>query len=117
MPDVQLSPTVETRDFLTITETADRSRLAVKTLYNWISLGRLRTPRRCLSRRTQGCDSLAYTFEAAVMQEGRKWRGLKAITEGCSFLSSSLAFVAESISVSTIPRDDRRTGARTVKRD
>jgi hypothetical protein len=41
MPDVQISPTVETRDYLNITETADRSRLAVKTLYNWISLGRL----------------------------------------------------------------------------
>ena len=39
MPDVQISPTVETRDYLNITETADRSRLAVKTLYNWISLG------------------------------------------------------------------------------
>ena len=33
MPDVQISPTAETRDYLNITETADRSRLAVKTLY------------------------------------------------------------------------------------
>jgi len=41
MPDVQISPTVETRDYLNIAETADRSRLAVKTLYNWISFGRL----------------------------------------------------------------------------
>ena len=39
MPDVQVSPNLETRDYLNISETANRSRLAVKTIYNWISLG------------------------------------------------------------------------------
>ena len=33
MPDAQVSLSAETRDYLNITETADRSRLAVKTLY------------------------------------------------------------------------------------
>ena len=41
MPDAQIPSTTEARDYLNITETADRSRLAIKTLYNWISLGRL----------------------------------------------------------------------------
>lgn len=41
MLDVQISPNAETRDYLNIAETADRSRLAQKTLYNWISLRRL----------------------------------------------------------------------------
>lgn len=41
MPDVQVPPTLETRDYLNIAETSNRSRLAVKTIYNWISLGRL----------------------------------------------------------------------------
>jgi hypothetical protein len=52
MPDVQVPPTLETRDYLNIAETSNRSRLAVKT-------------------------------------------------EGSSSLSSSTAFVAESISVLT----------------
>ena len=41
MPDVQVFPNPETRDYLNIAETANRSRPAVKTLYNWISRGRL----------------------------------------------------------------------------
>jgi hypothetical protein len=41
MADVQIFPTPETRNYLNIAETANRSCLAVKTLYNWISLGRL----------------------------------------------------------------------------
>jgi hypothetical protein len=41
MPDVQVPSSPETRDYLNISETSNRSRLAVKTIYNWISLGRL----------------------------------------------------------------------------
>jgi hypothetical protein len=32
MPDVQISATTDTREYLNISETADRSRLAQKTL-------------------------------------------------------------------------------------
>ena len=41
MPDTQIFSNPKTGDYLDITETAGRSRLAVKTIYNWISLGRL----------------------------------------------------------------------------
>jgi hypothetical protein len=41
MQDAQIPSTTETRNYLNISKTADRSRLAVKTIYNWISLGRL----------------------------------------------------------------------------
>ena len=34
MPDVQVPPSPETRDYLNISETSNRSRLAVKTIYN-----------------------------------------------------------------------------------
>ena len=60
MPDVQISPTAETRDYLNITETADRSRLAVKTLYNWISLGRLGPREGVCHVGRKFCDSLAH---------------------------------------------------------
>jgi hypothetical protein len=69
MPDVQISPTVETRDYLNITETADRSRLAVKTLYNWISLGRL-GPREGVCHVGRKVVIHWPTFEAAVMRRG-----------------------------------------------
>jgi hypothetical protein len=69
MSDVQISPTVETRDYLNITETADRSRLAVKTLYNWISLGRL-GPREGVCHVGRKVVIHWPTFEAAVMRRG-----------------------------------------------
>ena len=69
MPDVQISPTVETRDYLNITETADRSRLAVKTLSNWISLGRL-GPREGVCHVGRKVVIHWPTFEAAVMRRG-----------------------------------------------
>jgi hypothetical protein len=49
MPDVQIPPSPETRGYLNISETADRSRLAVKTIYNWISLGRLGPAKACVT--------------------------------------------------------------------
>jgi hypothetical protein len=69
LPDVQISPTAETRDYLNITETADRSRLAVKTLYNWISLGRL-GPREGVCHAGRKVVIHWPTFEAAVMRRG-----------------------------------------------
>ena len=71
MPDVQAPPTAETRDYLNIniTETADRSRLAVKTLYNWISLGRL-GPREGVCHVGRKVVIHWPTFEAAVMRRG-----------------------------------------------
>ena len=69
MPDVQISPTAETRDYLNITETADRSRLAVKTLYNWISLGRL-GPREGVCHVGRKVVIHWPKFEAAVMRRG-----------------------------------------------
>jgi hypothetical protein len=69
MPDVQISPTAETREYLNITETADRSRLAVKTLYNWISLGRL-GPREGVCHVGRKVVIHWPTFEAAVMRRG-----------------------------------------------
>lgn len=69
MPYVQISPTAETRDYLNITETADRSRLAVKTLYNWVSLGRL-GPREGVCHVGRKIVIHWPTFEAAVMRRG-----------------------------------------------
>jgi hypothetical protein len=69
MPDVQVSPSPETRDYLNISETADRSRLAVKTIYNWISLGRL-GPREGVCRVGRKVVIHWPTFEAAVMRRG-----------------------------------------------
>jgi hypothetical protein len=69
MPNVQISLTAETRDYLNITETADRSRLAVKTLYNWISLGRL-GPREGVCHVGRKVVIHWPTFEAAVMRRG-----------------------------------------------
>ena len=62
-------PQPETRDYLNITETADRSRLAVKTLYNWISLGRL-GPREGVCHVGRKVVIHWPTFEAAVMRRG-----------------------------------------------
>lgn len=59
MPDAQVSSNIDTRDYLDIPETANRSRLAVKTIYNWKPWP-TRTTRRRLSRRAQGRDSLAH---------------------------------------------------------
>ena len=69
MPDVQISPTVETRDYLNIAETSNRSRLAVKTIYNWISLGRL-GPREGVCHVGRKVVIHWPTFEAAVMRRG-----------------------------------------------
>jgi hypothetical protein len=69
MPDVQVSPSPETRDYLNITETADRSRLAVKTLYNWIGLSRL-GPREGVCHVGRKVVIHWPTFEAAVMRRG-----------------------------------------------
>jgi hypothetical protein len=69
MPDAQVSPSPETRDYLNITETADRSRLAVKTLYNWISLSRL-GPREGVCHVGRKVVIYLPTFEAAVMRRG-----------------------------------------------
>ncbi len=69
MPEVQFSPNAQTRDYLNIPETAERSGLARKTLCNWISLGRL-------GHREGVCHVgrkvLIHwpTFEAAVMRRG-----------------------------------------------
>ena len=69
MPDNHVSTTLETRDYLNITETSNRSRLAVKTICNWISLGRL-GPREGVCH--VGRKVLIHwpTFEAAVMRRG-----------------------------------------------
>ena len=67
MQDVQFTQILETRDYLNITETADRSRLAVKTLYNWISLGRL-GPREGVCHVGRKVVIHWPTFEAAVMR-------------------------------------------------
>ena len=69
MPDVHVSPNTETRDYLNITETADRSRLAVKTIYNWISLGRL-GPREGICHVGRKVVIHWATFEATVMRRG-----------------------------------------------
>jgi hypothetical protein len=69
MPDAQVSPSPEARDYLNITETADRSRLAAKTLYNWISLGRL-GPREGVCHLGRKVVIHWPTFEAAVMRRG-----------------------------------------------
>lgn len=69
MPDVQVPPSLETRDYLNISETADRSRLAVKTIYNWISLGRL-GPREGVCHVGRKVVIHWPTFEAAVMRRG-----------------------------------------------
>jgi hypothetical protein len=69
MPDVQVSANTQTRDYLNITETADRSRLAVKTIYNWISLGRL-GPREGICHVGRKVVIHWATFEAAVMRRG-----------------------------------------------
>lgn len=69
MPDAQFPRSPETRDYLNITETADRSCLAVKTIYNWISLGRL-GPREGI--RHVGRKVVVHwpTFEAVVIRKG-----------------------------------------------
>ena len=69
MPTFKFPPRPETRDYLNITETADRSRLAVKTLYNWISLGRL-GPREGVCHVGRKVVIHWPTFEAAVMRRG-----------------------------------------------
>jgi hypothetical protein len=69
MPDVQIFPTAEARDYLNIIETADRSRLAVKTLYNSISLGRL-GPREGVCHVGRKVVIHWPAFEAAVMRRG-----------------------------------------------
>jgi hypothetical protein len=69
MPDLQISPSHETRDYLNIAETADRSRLAPKTIDNWISLGRL-GPREGVCHVGRQVVILWPTFEAAVMKRG-----------------------------------------------
>jgi hypothetical protein len=67
MPDTQVPSSAETRDYLNITETADRSRLAVKTIYNWISLGRL-GPREGICHVGRKVVIHWPTFEAAVLR-------------------------------------------------
>ena len=69
MPDVQVSPNIETCDYLNIAETADRSRLAVKTIDNWISLGQL-GPREGVCHVGRKVVIHWQTFEAAVMRRG-----------------------------------------------
>ena len=69
MPDAQVSPSLETRDYLNIAETADRSRLAAKTLCNWISLGRLGS-REGVCHVGRKVVIHWPTFEAAVMRRG-----------------------------------------------
>jgi hypothetical protein len=69
MPDVQVSPSIEAGDYLNIPETANRSRLAVKTIYNWISLGRL-GPREGVCHVGRKVVIHWPTFEAAVMRRG-----------------------------------------------
>ncbi len=69
MADVQIFPTPETRDYLNIAETANRSCLAVKTLHNWISLGRL-GPREGVCHVGRKVVIHWPTFEAAVMRRG-----------------------------------------------
>lgn len=66
MPGVQISSTPEAHDYLNISETADRSRLAVKTLYNWIRLG----PREGVCHVGRKVVIHWPTFEAAVMRRG-----------------------------------------------
>jgi hypothetical protein len=68
MLDTQIPSTTEARDYLNITETADRSRLAVKTIYNWISLGRL-GPREGICHVGRKVVIHWPTFEAAVMRK------------------------------------------------
>ncbi len=63
------SPRPETRDYLNISETSNRSRLAVKTIYNWISLGRL-GPRQGVCHVGRKVVIHWPTFEAAVMRRG-----------------------------------------------
>jgi hypothetical protein len=82
MPDAQVPPSPETRAYLNIAETSNRSRLAVKTIYNWISLGRL-GPREGVCHVGRKVVIHWPTFEAAVMRRGDKWRGLRAIADGC----------------------------------
>jgi hypothetical protein len=69
MPDAQFPRNPETRDYLNITEAADRSRLAVKTIYNWISLGRLGA-REGVCHVGRKVVIHWPTFEAAVMRRG-----------------------------------------------
>ena len=69
MPDAHVSTTSETRDYLNIAETSNRSRLAVKTIYNWISLGRL-GPREGVCHVGRKVVIHWPTFEAAVMRRG-----------------------------------------------
>lgn len=69
MPDAQVSITPETRDYLNIVETSSRSRLAVKTLYNWISLGRLGA-REGVCHVGRKVVIHWPTFEAVVMRRG-----------------------------------------------
>ena len=69
MPDAQVPPSPETRDYLNISETSNRSRLAVKTIYNWISLGRL-GPREGVCHVGRKVVIHWPTFETAVMRRG-----------------------------------------------
>jgi len=69
MSDAQISSISEPRDYLNIVETSNRSRLAVKTLYNWISLGRL-GPREGVCHVGRKVVIHWPTFEAAVMKRG-----------------------------------------------
>jgi hypothetical protein len=70
MPDGQASANTETRDYLDIAETSNRSRLAVKTIYNWISRGRL-GPREGICHVGRKVVIHWPTFEAVVMRKGR----------------------------------------------
>ena len=69
MPEIPFSTNPETRDYLNIPETAERSRLAPKTLYNWISLGRL-GHREGVCHVGRKVVIHWPTFEAAVMRRG-----------------------------------------------
>jgi hypothetical protein len=69
MPDVQISATTDTREYLNISETADRSRLAQKTLYNWISLRRL-GPKEGDCHLGRKVVIHWPTFEAVVIRKG-----------------------------------------------
>jgi hypothetical protein len=59
MPDVQVSPSPETRDYLKYHRDCRSFTLGREDALYLDQPWPTRTSRRCLPRRTQGCDSLA----------------------------------------------------------
>jgi hypothetical protein len=67
MADLQVPTSSGKHEYLNINETADRARIAPKTLYNWISLGRL-GPRQGVCHIGRKVVIHWPTFEAALLR-------------------------------------------------